>query len=137
MHRAIHRQLRLLVFILLVGAACDDNTPTTRPTPTPTPVTEMFSGSVNPNGAAVHQFSTMAGGSVTATLTTVTPTVALGLSLGTWNGAVCQIILANDNAVQGTTLTGTASALGSFCVRVYDIGRLTQSTSYQLTVTHP
>jgi hypothetical protein len=63
--------------------------------------------------------------------------IVMGLSLGTWNGAACQIVLANDNATQGTVVTALASSLGSFCVRVYDVGRLVEPTSYELQVVHP
>jgi hypothetical protein len=77
---------------------------------------------------------------VTATLTAVGPdnTVVIGLSLGTWNGVVCHIpTLANDQAVQGSTVTGQATSLGSLCVRVYDVGRLTETISYEVQVSHP
>jgi hypothetical protein len=128
--------------LAVVTSACGDDPVVTPPTtPTPTTTTETFSGTVNRNGAVTHSFSSQASGTVTATLTTVAPDSALiiGLSLGTWNGAVCQIVLANDVATQGTTVTGGVSSFGSLCVRVYDVGNIsaTQPVSYELTVVHP
>jgi len=61
------------------------------------------------------------------------------LSMGTWNGVACSVgspTLANDNATVGVPLTASATATGNYCVRVYDAGKLTQPTAYQLTVTH-
>lgn len=133
--------VRLLVCAsLLTTVACGgDNTVTTPTTPTPTNVTETFSGTISVNGAVTHAFVVASSGSVTAGLSSVTPDSAavLGLSLGTWNGAVCQIVLANDKAQQGSIVIGTASSLGNLCVRVYDPGTLTQPIDYQLQVVHP
>lgn len=128
---------------LFVAAAltvgCGDDTPTT-PTDTPPPaaITEEFPGSLNPNGGRTHQFDVQTTGSVQASLTALAPDseAVIGLSLGTWNGQVCQIILANDNATQGTTITGSANGTGRFCVRLYDVGNLTGNVDYTVTVIH-
>ena len=122
----------------LVLAGCGDDSTTNTPTgPTPVAVTETFSGTLNPNGGITHSFVVQQAGNVTATLTRVTPEGrTIGLSLGTWNGQACQIILANDNAVQGNTVVGSATSTGSFCARVYDVGKLTGLTDYELSVTH-
>jgi hypothetical protein len=130
-----------LAAVALSAWACDNNnTPTlpTAPDPRP-PVTETFTGTVNPNGAVTHSFSTESAGTLTATLVSVTPDsgTKVGLSLGTWNGVACKVEIAADNAQQGVTVTGTASALGAFCARVYDVGALTGNISYELRVTHP
>jgi hypothetical protein len=122
---------------LLLGACGDDSTSNNPNAPTPVAVTETFSGTVNPNGGITHSFIVQQAGNVTATLTTVAPEgTTIGLSLGTWNGSACQIILANDNAVQGNSVVGTATTLGNFCARVYDVGKLTGLTDYEISVTH-
>jgi hypothetical protein len=130
-----------LAAIALSAGACDDNEIPTVPTSpeAPTTVTETFTGTVNPNGAVTHSFTTEAAGTLSATLVAVTPDSAtkIGLSLGTWNGISCKIEIANDNAQQGVTITGTASALGAFCARVYDVGALTGNINYEVRVTHP
>jgi hypothetical protein len=33
-------------------------------------------------------------------------------------------------------VTGTAQQTGNFCVRIYDVGKLTASTNYTIDVTH-
>jgi len=122
----------------LVLAGCGDDSTTNTPTgPTPVAVTETFSGTLNPNGGITHSFVVQQAGNVTATLTIVTPGgMTIGLSLGTWNGQACQIILANDNAVQGNSVVGTATTLGNFCARVYDVGKLKGLADYEMSVTH-
>lgn len=58
--------------------------------------------------------------------------------MGTLAGATCSAVLTNDNAVVTSVLTGTVSTLGgSLCVRVYDVGVLTEPVPYTFTVSHP
>jgi len=135
----IPRVLLMLATLLpLVG--CGDDTPDTPTQPTPPTVTDTFSGTLNANSGRTHQFAAAASGDVTATLTSLAPDSALriGVSLGTWNGAACQIIVANDNATQSSQVVGRITTVGgSFCVRLYDVGNITQSISYEVQVVHP
>jgi hypothetical protein len=132
--------LALLVATAFAGAGCEDTVPTTPTTPsTPTFVTDTFSGTVNRNGAQTFSFNVQASGTVVATLKSVMPdkTVAVGLALGTWNGAVCQIVLPNDNALEGATVTGSAGSAGLLCIRIYDVGKIVDLLSFEVTVVHP
>ena len=103
-------------------------------------VSETFTGSINVNGAATHNFFTSATGTVTATVVSLgeNPPANVGLLLGTWSGVACQVVLVNDRAVNTTVLSGTVTTLGgSLCVRIYDVGALTQSVPYEIKVDHP
>jgi hypothetical protein len=139
MYRVIRREL--LIFGLVLTAACGDNTVTTpTPTPTtPTTVTDTFEGTLNRNGGRTHTFAVPSAGSVTATLAALGPNNALviGLSLGTWNGTTCANLLTNDQATQGSTVTGNIGSAGNLCARVYDVGNIVDLVSYQITVAHP
>jgi hypothetical protein len=137
----ISRPVLLLLLALGAGAAaaCDDTTTINNPsTPIPT-TTETFAGTVTVNGAITHIFAVTQRGAVTATLTAVGSdnTATIGVSLGTWNGTTCQIILANDQAVVGAGVLGTVSGVGNLCLRVYDVGKLAASTTYSVDVVHP
>ena len=123
--------------LALTVTACGgaDLTPPT--SPTPAPQTEIFSGQINQHGAATYPFTALAGGTVTVTLKSVSPEVVIGLSLGTWNGLACQIVIANDAAVQTTVVAGTVATVGNLCVRVYDVGKVTEPTAYEIQVVHP
>jgi hypothetical protein len=134
------RTFRALLLLAPLAAGCGGNDqPNTPTTPTPVAVTETFSGTLNPNGGRTHEFVVQQAGTVSVKLTALAPddTVIVGISLGTWNGAVCQVILPNDKAALNTTVTGTAQNTGLFCARVYDAtGALTASTDYSIDVTH-
>jgi hypothetical protein len=130
---------RALLLLAPLAAACGGDDVTDTPTaPTPVAVTEQFPGDLNPNGGRTHPFIVQQAGSVSARLSALGPddTLTIGLSLGTWNGQVCQIILANDAAPLNATVTGTAQQTGQFCVRVYDVGKLTDAITYTIDVTH-
>ena len=139
MRSSLLRAFLILPLALLAGA-CGDNT-TTPTTPTaPTLTTETFTGTVNINGAVTHSFAATSTGTVTATLTSMSPdsTLTIGLAMGTWNGATCAIVLANDKAVRTSVVTGTLSSVaGNLCVRIFDVGGITEPTAYEVTVIHP
>lgn len=104
----------------------------------PTQVTQAFSGTLAVKGGTTFTFDALSSGGVTAMLKTVSPdsTVMLGLALGTWNGQTCQVVIANDAASVNLVITGATTAAGNLCVRVYDIGKLTQTQNIEVTVTH-
>jgi len=126
--------------VAMVSAGCNSNTPTTPTAPEVVTTTETFSGSININGGATHTFFTTATGTVTATLTVLDPaeTGTIGLSMGTWNGVSCAIVIASDKAVLTQVVTGTVSTTaGSLCIRVYDTGSVIGPTNYEVQVVHP
>ena len=143
----------LLVAVTVVASACDDNnnlsTPT-GPTTPPTVVTETFSGTLLKNGAYTHTFSVTDAGDVSIfLLQSADPAnpdnnaIPIGVSLGTWNGISCAIVIANDSILpvntdvpsQGT-LSGRATAAGNLCVRVYDVGFVPGAAKYELLIDH-
>ena len=125
----------MLLALVLTFSGCDDDpTPPTAPSPPPM-TTDTFSGMVNRNGAVTHTFTTQASGVATATLTALSPDSALviGFSMGTWNGTVCQIVLADDRATQGTVVVGGVGTLQSFCMRIYDVGNIVEGVVLENT----
>jgi hypothetical protein len=141
-------RLLLVMSIGVIASACGGNSSSST-TPTspslPTVLTETFSGTLTHNAAYTHPFSVAGAGSVTVFLISSTNAsnlgdnqIPLGVSLGTWNGATCAIVIANDNVAPGSSITGTATAAGNLCVRVYDVGFVpTSSDNYELLVDHP
>jgi hypothetical protein len=143
------RSQTFLALLLLapLAAGCGSDDPTNGPTaPTPVAVTETFVGGsvdpvtppLTPFGGRTHPFIVQQAGAVTARLAALEAgdTVVVGLSLGTWNGQVCQIILRNDAAVVNNSVTGNAQQTGQFCVSIYDQGNLTGPSNYTIEVTH-
>src|SRR5262249_53505409 len=137
----------MLIPVAGIASACGSNNTSTIPTgpSLPTVLTETFSGTLTHNAAYTHPFSVTAAGSVTVFLITSSNAanvldnqIPLGVSLGTWNGASCAIVIANDNVAPGSSITGTATAAGNLCVRVCDVGFVPSSSdNYELLVDHP
>jgi len=138
MHRLISR-LVLLVAVSLTVSGCGGNSNDSVVAPPPPTLTETFTGTLTLNGATTFSFNVTGSGDMRAQLTTLSPdsTKPVGLSLGTWNGSICQVILPNDNAIQGSVVDGRASTTGSFCVRIYDAaGTVVDPQSYVIDVFH-
>jgi hypothetical protein len=139
MQRAFLRTFLLAAAVAFAG--CDNDLENPTPTDPPPTTTETFQGTINANGAMTHTFNISVSGTVQATLTEVTPdpAIVVGFALGTWNAssAICQVLIPNDNAVQGAILTGNATGAGTLCARIYDTGRLTGAINYTISVTHP
>ena len=123
-------------------AACSDTTVPT--TPTSAIVTETYSGTLIPASAGTFSFTTLTGGAVTATLTTLGPdnTKTVGFSLGTFVTATktCTVIMDNSAATQAFAFNAQTSSIGTYCVRIYDNGSTTTDNvpyTFTITVTHP
>ena len=130
------RTLASLVFAA-AAAACSNDNLTSTVAPSPVQVTDTFAGTLTVNGGTTFQFLSTRG-TVTATLSSVAPdsTIAVGMSLGTWNGASCSAILSNDLAFLGAAIYGTVNATGTLCVRVYDVGKLVDPLTFEVAVVH-
>ena len=138
MHRISSRAV-LLSVAMLAMAACSNNALTST-TPTPaTPVIDGYTGTLTKNGAFSTRFTISTLGSVTATIVALAPNSAqiLGFQLGVWNGASCTAASSNDSATTGSSITLNASSAGELCVRLYDVGFITDPVLYSLQITHP
>jgi hypothetical protein len=139
----MHLSSSTMVFVLMLAAggaaACENNNTVVPTTPAAPTTTDTFNGTVTVNGAVTHVFSSTQRGTVSATLTTMDPDASqtVGVSLGTWNGSSCQIILANDQATVGAGVLGTVSGVGNLCLRIYDVGKLNRPENYSVQVSHP
>ena len=130
-----------LVALLLAATACGDdgNTPIT---PDPTPDTqETFQGVLTLNGTVVHPFSVIGPSQIQAQLISLDPNPEkfIGMSLGTWNGSICQIVLDNPAAKQGDVVQGATQVVGNvnFCLRLYDPNAsIDPAQAYAVIVTH-
>lgn len=135
----MRRLIPAFIFILACVAApgCGDDAPTAAPIDPPVEVTETFTGTVTILGASMHIFTTERPGEAQVQIESLSPDSAAVVSLifGTWNGNNCQVVLIKDDATTNSSLLGNAS-VGSFCVRVSDIGNLTEPTTYTIKVTH-
>ena len=122
------------------GGGGSSTAPSAPIAPTITATTETFSGSIDPGGNDVHNFTVaQSGGAVNVTLTAAGPpsTIFMGVGVGTPSGTTCSLIAQAPPSQAGSApqLSGTANA-GTYCVVVFDIGNQTAAVTYTVTVSH-
>jgi hypothetical protein len=104
------------------------------------PISDIYEGTLTPNGAERFSFVTAVSGVTSATIVSLNPSDAvIGLGLGTYTSSlnVCQVLLSNDKATLNTLLEGQSDRAGNLCVRVYDsTGQLTGPVAYKVQVIH-
>jgi hypothetical protein len=133
--------LAALLAAAVLLPACGKDNPASSNGTTPsnaTRTTETFTGTLTSRSATWHTFTVAANGTVDATLTALEPvaTLTVGLGIGTTPTNGCSVQAWNNAATSGTVLTGSIIP-GTFCVTVYDVGNVTDSVTYTVTVTHP
>lgn len=130
-----------LVIVLIAGlfvTACDNGE---LPTPPSNPTfTETFTGSITRNGAQVHPFVATAAGTVTATITAVSPpdSPLFGFSMGTFDPVtgVCTASVINQNATLSAVHSGIVVGISSLCLHLFDAsGTIPADTPVNYTVT--
>jgi len=124
----------------LTLAACSNST-SSATTPSTPKTTDTFNGTVAVKGAPdTHNFTVGSSGQVDITLTATTPAGAtLGLSVGTTSASGC-VAVANGSVASAAGAVAQLSGVlspATYCVAVFDIGNLTQSVTYTVTVAHP
>lgn len=127
----------LLLALLAVSAGCGSD-PTT---PTPTTTVEQFSSRLQEKGSAWRSVNVPTAGDVTIQLVNVTQTDAvMNVGIGTISGTQCVLAASVDtvgnSASVAPQLTRTV-AVGTYCVRIADIGNLTQIVDFTIRIEKP
>lgn len=143
MNRSIGRAVAVATLLASSLWACSTSptqpttTTTTTSTGTGAAVTETYSGSLD-TGGSTYYFLAVKPGAVTTTLAAVAPdaTVTMGLTVGTFDGLSCTPVVASETAKLNSVLVGLATNSVTLCVRVYDVGSITETTTYTVTVNH-
>jgi len=138
---------RLLLIALLVAplaAACDNGplaptTDTTTSTTATSPVTETFSSQLFVGGYAFRSFNAAKAGTSTVTLTSAGSSTSLKLGLGLGipdvTGFGCLFTRSIETAAGGQISASVDP--GVYCVRVWDLGTLTQTINFTVTIVRP
>jgi hypothetical protein len=99
--------------------------------------TETFSSNLYPLGVATRTFAVTQTGSVTVSLSSVSPAAGLGIGVGIPNTNDCVLntsLITTPGA--GADLSATAE-VGTFCVRLFDTGQLPGRVLFNVKITHP
>jgi hypothetical protein len=136
----------------VVAAACAEDDPgIVQPDVNPATVTETFTGTLSVQSVSSHSFIISRSGRITVTLTAVSPPptsegpsspeVGVGIGIPNPSGLTCVLNL-GDRTTTTTTAASTPQISGivipgTFCVAVYDVGKLTEAVDYTVAVAHP
>jgi hypothetical protein len=128
-----------MLAVALAAAACSDPVAPSTPTPGVPTVTDTFNGSLTAFATNSHPFVVSQVGGVKVTLKSVTPAVRLAIGIGTpsTTTGIC-VVLDSVTTDPGAApqLSGTATVAGNFCVAVSDVGNVTDTAEYTITVLH-
>jgi len=121
-------------------AGCDDAATATSPTTT-SPVTDTWPGQIPVGGSATRSFSSASSGTATITLTQVGPpadvVVGLGVGIPHADGTACYLTQSMETGASSAPQITVSVEAGAYCVRVYDIGRLTSQVAFGVTIVRP
>ncbi|TAK17965.1 MAG: hypothetical protein EPO35_02195 [Acidobacteria bacterium] len=127
----------LLLASLAAAAGCGSDTTT----PTPTTVVETFASRIQEKGSAWRSINVPTAGDVTMQLVTMSQAdTPLNLGIGTISGTQCVIAASVDTVADSSAvkpqLTRNVS-VGTYCVRIADIGKLTQTVDFSIRIEKP
>ena len=115
-------------------AGCGDTDLPTLPTQ---PTTISFSNSLYPAGSAWRSVKVDDNAKVTVQFVSILPQTAIAtrVSFGTFDGTNCNVTQSVDTATSSTDpqITTNVSA-GNYCVRIADIGQVTQIATFSITI---
>lgn len=105
------------------------------------PSPETFASHLSVLGASTHTFVVSGASGTTASvsvsLDSVTPSTVVGLGLGIWEleKSACDVNQAVASG-PGAQLSATVGP-GIFCVKIYDVGNLTDTVAFSASIIHP
>lgn len=113
----------------------DDALPTS---PTTSPVTETFSTQLIVGGSASRTFNAAKNGTAVVTLASLGSATKLGFGIGVPDvfGSSCLFTRSSETAVVGTSFSIAVDA-GTYCVRVFDVGGMTSTLTFSVTIVRP
>ena len=107
-------------------------------TPAEPTVTERFTGTIGVGGARFYSFTVGKYGTVNVVLNSlsgVDGNVQVGVGVGVPSGFTCGTNT-NQTGASGLTLSAPYQP-GIYCARVSDVGNLSATTSFDVTIAHP
>lgn len=133
------RPLRLVILGALLHVSTGCSEPVETPTSATTAATTFtLSNTITVNGTASRSFVTTASGAIELTLSSVVPEVPLGVGVGIprADGGGCQLTRSAET-VGGSGPHVTVDAVpGAYCVKVFDLGSISERVTFSAVVTH-
>ena len=126
-------------FATLVLAACGKDDQSTTAPSTPAPTTTVFASTLSVKSSASRTFTAAQAGTVTVTLTSLGTTAPVGMGLGVPSAGVANCTLTTSiRTTAGTTPQISAQVdAGSYCAAIFDVGNLTDTIGFEMSIVHP
>lgn len=130
------------VALMLVCAACSEETETPTSATTTAPTTILFSGTLQPRSSRFYSFTLSAPGSVSALLASVerngVPMAnALEMGLGSPAGTDCAMTLSAHVSASLVPQLRHEAGAGTYCVRIADTDGMSAPATFTIRVIHP
>ena len=130
-----------VVSLVLWSTACTTyfETPTSPTTASPAPDPSTFASQLVKGGFASRAFTLTNTGTIQITLSSVTPSVVVGLGVGIPrpDGSACSLSKSVDTTAGSAPQLAVPADPGTYCVKIYDVGQIEDSVTFAITVTHP
>ena len=150
-----YRHLKAIVWAGVVAAAavaCSSTSPSTTTTTVGTTTTtttisstanEIFTGLVGVQGSSFYSFTVAQAGAVSVTLASLTSgtpgpasAAVMGLGIGVPSGTDCAMTDSINAAPSLTVQLTLSKGVGTYCVRIFDVGQLTGPMNFAIRIVH-
>jgi hypothetical protein len=131
--------LAVALTVALAAAGCSDPAVPAAPTPVAPTITDTFTGTLLQLETNSHPFAVQQVGGIKVTISSVQPSAAVQIGIGTPSSASGTCLVLSSLTVvasEGAQISGTATVSGNFCVAVADVGNLVEPVNYTITVLH-
>jgi len=142
----VSARLALLLSLVLVAGACNDDSPAAPSEPPPNsggaPIVESFTGTLAQNGSTFYSFNVPQTGQVLLTLITLREdgtdsTALVSLGIGNPVGTGCNVLTGSVIAAGASPQVTTTQTPGVYCARLGDVGNLTAAATFHVNIARP
>jgi len=130
-----------VVLAALFGSiACGATTTPTEPDPVYELKTSNFTGTIKTGGTVSFPFTVVNPGDISVSIAALSPvsTLTMGVGLGSWDAAAeaCTPQRTTNSATLNVVFSASPSAAGEYCVGIFDVGNVQDSSDFELKVTY-
>lgn len=133
--------LHAVLLLAALSGGCSNDTATS-PASTATTSTAgvaTFGSFLAANGSSTHTFEVSQAGTISVTLTNVTPAATVGLGIGIpGDVAICGLSSSIETLAGSAPQLTVAVDAGVYCAQIYDAGGITGTgVAFSMTIAHP
>jgi hypothetical protein len=129
----------VLLALVCGGCSKDDSTTTSPSTTSTSPTTVTFASQLAVKGSTSRSFTMTTAGAIRVTLVSLgNGSLSAGVGVGVQaTSAPCSLAVSVVTAPGSSPQIVTNADPGTYCVQLFDVGRLTQDVEFSVTVEHP